>query len=174
VSLSPSRSKCLALLIGIFVLWADFISKYFTQKFLSLMSSEWPLYPYGGIGLFKNFLGIEASISYATNKGAAWGLFAHYQDWLILLRVGLVIALSVYFFLNRQRAWNIPLALILAGALGNILDYFLYGHVIDMFHFVLWGYDFPVFNIADSSIFIGICWLILLSIWNPTTLQSKS
>jgi len=53
-----------------------------------------------------------------------------------------------------------PFALILTGAVGNVLDYFVYGHVIDMLHFVLWTYDFPVFNIADSLITLGVAGLM--------------
>ena len=50
------------------------------------------------------------------------------------------------------------------GALCNILDYFFYGHVIDMLHFVFWGYDYPVFNVADSFICIGVFWLFFASL----------
>jgi signal peptidase II len=53
--------------------------------------------------------------------------------------------------------------LIIAGGIGNILDYFIYGHVVDMFHFILWGYSFPVFNVADASIFMGIVSLLWMS-----------
>jgi signal peptidase II len=125
-------------------------------------SAYW--YPYGGIGIFKNLWGIEFSINHMTNKGAAWGLFGHYQLPLLIFRMGLIGGLGVYLFcFNRRFSWQIPLMLILAGAIGNVLDYFLYGHVVDMLHFVLWGYDFPVFNLADSAITIGISSLFLLS-----------
>jgi signal peptidase II len=53
--------------------------------------------------------------------------------------------------------------LIATGAIGNILDYFIYGHVVDVFYFVFWGYSFPVFNVADSIIFCGIVVLFLQS-----------
>lgn len=150
--------------IGLFVFLADFLSKAFTNAYLPLMKYGWLWYPYGGIGVFKNFLGIEFSLSHQINHGAAWGLFADYQMPLLYLRMGLIVLLFIYaLFLNKRSSWNIPLALIIAGATGNVLDYFIYGHVVDMLHFVLWGYDFPVFNIADSAIFIGITSLLLLS-----------
>lgn len=130
------------------------------------MQGNW--YPYKGIAIFKNFFGIEFSIVHATNKGAAWGLFSDFQFYLICLRIILIISLFVYLlFFNRFSSRIIPLTLISLGALGNILDYFLYGHVIDMFHFVLWRYDFPVFNVADSMICIGI-FLLVISSWFET------
>lgn len=155
--------KFLPAIIGLLVLLADFASKYFTHYYLPLQR-KWMWYPYGGIGVFKDFLGIEFSISHQINFGAAWGMLANLQVPLLYFRILLVIGLFVYtLFISKQRNRSIPLTLILSGALGNIIDYFLYGHVVDMLHFVLWGYDFPVFNIADSAIFIGIVWLLLLS-----------
>ena len=44
---------------------------------------------------------------------------------------------------------------ILAGAIGNVLDSYIYGHVIDMFHFVFWGRSYGIFNFADAMIFLG-------------------
>lgn len=126
--------------------------------------SDWPWYPYGGIAVFKNFLGIEFSIAHQVNRGAAWGVLADFQTPLLYVRICLIASLMIYaLFINKQKNYNIAFALIIAGAAGNILDYFLYGHVIDMLHFVLWGYDFPVFNVADSAIFIGICTCLVIS-----------
>ncbi|MBU6446833.1 MAG: signal peptidase II, partial [Verrucomicrobia bacterium] len=55
-----------------------------------------------------------------------------------------------------------PIWLVVTGAIGNVLDYCLYGHVIDFIHFTFWGYSFPIFNVADSCITIGILTLLLL------------
>jgi len=151
--------------VGFCIFVVDFLTKFLTQKQIPLMNSH--DYPYGGLEVFKNILGIEFSVVHATNRGAAWGLFADFQFYLICLRLILVVCLIVYlFFYNKCQNIVMPLVLICFGALGNILDYFLYGHVIDMLHFVLWGYDFPVFNVADSAICIGIFWLIMVS-WKP-------
>lgn len=150
--------------VGVVVFCLDIVSKYLTHSYIPLMQYSWLSYPYGGIGVFKNFLGIEFSISHQINRGAAWGAFSDFQISLLCLRVVMVLGLLIYAVgFNKKSAWNFPFALIIAGAAGNIVDYFIYGHVVDMLHFVLWGYDFPVFNIADSSIFIGICWLLLTS-----------
>lgn len=158
------NSGKLAAFLGIFVFLVDLLTKFLTAHFLPLSYLHEQIYPYGGIGVFKNFLGIEFSITHATNRGAAWGILAEYQSYLLLLRIILVGALLFYIILfNKDRSRLFPLVLIVAGAAGNVLDYFIYGHVVDMFHFIFWGYDYPVFNVADSSIFIGIVWLFLLS-----------
>ncbi len=144
-------------ILGISVFFTDFLFKWYTSHYLPLMRNSWSWYPYGGIGVFKNFFGIEFSLTHQINSGAAWGLFSQYQVPLLYFRIFLIASLLIYsIWFNPYKNWRIPFALIIAGALGNICDYYLYGHVIDMFHFVLWGYDCPIFNVADSAIFIGV------------------
>ena len=161
------RANLALLLISLaIILLIDWASKLATVSHLPYIGPFY-LYPYGGVGVFQNFLGIEFSIVHAKNTGAAWGFFQDYQIPLLILRCFFVAALFIYaFFFNKDRSYDWPFTIILAGAFGNILDYFLYGHVIDMFHFILWGYDYPVFNIADSAIFIGIVWLVLLGFFS--------
>ena len=148
------------LYLGLAILFFDMLSKFFIQRFLPTMSYDTLWYPYGGIGIFRNLLGIEFSINHITNKGAAWGMLADFQEYLLFLRIACILGIVIYMlFYNQNRTLNFPCALIIAGAIGNVLDFFIYGHVIDMFHFVFWGYSYPVFNIADSAIFIGVFWL---------------
>jgi signal peptidase II len=154
----------LAIVLGSLVFILDLATKFLTQEYLPLSYQHAYSYPYGGIGVFKDFLGIEFSINHAVNRGAAWGVLAEFQSYLLVVRILFVAALFGYLlFFNKNESKQIPMVLILAGALGNICDYFFYGQVIDMFHFVFWGYDYPIFNVADSAIFIGIVWLFILS-----------
>lgn len=156
--------------MGLIVLIVDQLTKGFVYSFLPVIDSTFYWYPYGGVGVFQNLGGIEFSINHMTNAGAAWGVLANHQLPLIILRVALIVGLCIYlFYYNRDASWQFPLVLIIAGALGNVLDFFIYGHVVDMFHFVLWGYDFPVFNIADSAISLGICSIFLISWLKPKT-----
>lgn len=159
---SPFLSLPLAIAVIVIVL--DLASKYLVQKYIEPMNSHALWYPYNGIGVFRSFLGIEFSITHATNRGAAWGMLSNYQSMLLIFRIVMVGAIVNYLlFFNKNKKIVIPLSLVAAGALGNILDYYFYGHVIDMFHFVFWGFEYPVFNVADSAIFIGICWIFLSS-----------
>lgn len=137
----------------------DIITKALTHNFL-------PLQPGFEIVVFKNFLGIDFSLCHTINTGAAWGTFSHWQLPLFLLRCGLALGLLTYLlFFKATPATITPLSFILVGAVCNLIDTPLYSHVIDMFHFVLWGYDYPVFNVADSLIFLGVARLVYLSLF---------
>lgn len=174
---NPSHmgGRSIASFIGILVFLADFATKWWIANTLPLIYASSPHYPYGGVAVFQNFLGIEFSITHMTNRGAAWGILAEYQNHLLIARLLLVAGLILYFiFSNKHPAWQIPLALIIAGAAGNILDFFIYGHVVDMFRFILWGYDYPVFNVADIAIFMGIASLLILSWQEKKTHESSS
>ncbi len=163
-----------ALILGAGLLALDQWSKYWVDAFLPRMHVQAPWYPYRGIGLFSDFFGIEGSIVHTINRGAAWGVFADFQVPLLILRIVFVMGLAAYlFYFNQIRSRTVPLLLIVTGALSNIIDFFIYGHVVDMIHFVLWGYDYPVFNIADASIFVGVFWLAGISWLKPNTNDTR-
>lgn len=156
------------------LLFLDILSKALIHSYMPISNRFSLWYPYGGIGIFKDFLGIEFSINHAINHGAAWGMFAEAQDFLLILRIAMIAGLVSYLlFYNTNRNWIFPLLLISVGALGNVIDTFVYGHVVDMFHFVFWGYSFPVFNVADSYITIGVAWLFISSFFQPQNMQKS-
>ncbi len=143
----------------IFIL--DRLIKGYVNLNIMPISMVFPFYPYGGIGVFQNWWGgIDFSINHVTNTGAAWGFLATFDQWLLILRVALIIGIVAYlFFFNKAKEKQLPFVFILTGAIGNVVDHFVYGHVIDMFHFKFWGYSFAVFNIADIAIFCGVALL---------------
>lgn len=105
--------------------------------------------------------------TYVRNTGAAFSMLAGASGWqrwfFTVLASGISIALVVWIFrLPRgQRLVAISLAMILGGALGNLIDRVLHGYVIDFVH-AHWGSAyFPAFNVADSAITIGAALLIL-------------
>lgn len=149
--------------LSLFLLVSDICIKYYTVMHIPTMSWMHPFYPYGGIAVFKDFFGVSLSLNKVENLGAAWGLFAAYSDYLFYLRILVVIGLMVYLFLNKNSWKAFPLMLIITGAIGNILDFVFYKHVIDMFHFNFFGYSYPVFNLADAMITVGIMLLIVFS-----------
>ncbi|MDR3623951.1 MAG: signal peptidase II [Chlamydiales bacterium] len=162
-----TKSKALkrVLFICFIIILLDEASKWWVQEYLPQIKWNIYLYPYGGIGIFKNILGVNFSIVHETNTGAAWGVFSDFQTPLLFIRIGLIIALFIYIvFINRSEQMLIPFALIIAGAIGNVMDHFIYGHVIDMFYFKFGSYSYPIFNVADISIFFGVLWLCLLSL----------
>lgn len=100
------------------------------------------------------------------NKGAAFSFLANQSGWqrYIFTGLGIVAALFIVYLLTRhagQRLFCWALALILGGAVGNVIDRILYGHVIDFLDFYVGGWHFPAFNVADSVISIGAVLFIL-------------
>lgn len=151
-------------MVFLVIVLLDAATKWATQKWIPAMNGDHHWYPYGGIGVFQNFFGIQFSIVHVTNKGAAWSAFSDYQAVLVGLRVALIAGMLVFIaFFNKNKSIVLPFTLILAGAVGNIIDYFVYGHVVDMIYFNFWGYSYPVFNIADSAVTIGVFWILLLT-----------
>ncbi|MEM8629139.1 MAG: signal peptidase II [Chlamydiota bacterium] len=147
----------LSVLLGI-----DIATKYLTYWYVPQMIWMHASYPYGGYGIFENlFGGVSLSINHVQNRGAAWGFFSQYSEQLLGLRAIMVTALCVYtiLYVGRERKkWLF--FFIIAGALGNIIDHYFYGSVIDMIHFNFWGYTFPLFNFADICISLGIFLLV--------------
>lgn len=100
------------------------------------------------------------------NKGAAFSFLASASGWQdeFLTMVGLGASVFILYLLARhghQRLFACALALILGGALGNVIDRIAYGHVIDFLDFHWGGWHWPAFNLADSAIVGGAGLLIL-------------
>ncbi len=160
------RQKIVIFLCSIVLLSLDFISKEYTFQNIPPMYWSSSVYPYGGIPVFQNFCGIDFSLNYVMNKGAAWGVFSSFQSYLLYARFLIIGALLAYTcFARLSFGRKLCLFLILTGAVGNVVDYFLYGHVVDLFHFRFWNYDFPVFNVADSVIFCAVTALMCLNLF---------
>jgi signal peptidase II len=100
------------------------------------------------------------------NKGAAFSFLADASGWQhqFLTAVGVVASLFIVYLLARhgtQKLFSAALALILGGALGNVIDRIAYGHVIDFLDFHWRGWHWPAFNLADSAIVCGAGLLIV-------------
>ena len=147
--------------IAVFLFMADVGLKAYIHYNIPTINASTPVYPYGGISVFRDWHGIHFSIVHVINKGAAWGVFSSVQEYLLYARMAIIGGLLTYLFFVKASAYRkFCLMLIATGATGNVVDYFIYGHVVDMFYFIFWGYSYPVFNIADSAIFLGIMLLI--------------
>ncbi len=151
------------IVFGMMLLFFDFITKAYVYHIFPFNHSAGGVDSFS-VPVFSHFFGIDFFISLATNTGAAWGIFENFQIFLVTMRIVVIVGLFIYlFFINRYGGYDFPLVLIIAGALGNIIDFFLYGFVVDFLHFVFWGAQFPIFNFADTWITIGVCLLMLLS-----------
>jgi len=96
-------------------------------------------------------------LTYTENTGAAFGLFANWPMALTAFIVLAVIGIVVYYFklptTKNYLGLKLTLAVIVAGAIGNLIDRFLHGAVIDFIQFTF--INFPVFNFADIFIVLG-------------------
>jgi signal peptidase II len=105
------------------------------------------------------------------NTGAAFSLLADaggWQRWLFTV-IAIVISIVIVQWLRNlpgeERLTALSLSLILGGAIGNLIDRILLGHVIDYIQVWLGSYPFPAFNIADAAISVGAALLILSSLF---------
>ena len=100
------------------------------------------------------------------NAGAAFSFLADAGGWQrwFFTGLGLAAALWMIYMLRShagQKLFSLALALLLGGALGNVMDRLLYSHVIDFLDFYWGTWHFPAFNVADSAISVGAALLIL-------------
>ncbi len=107
------------------------------------------------------------SITYVHNPGAAFSFLADQGGWQRWFFTAIAAIASIVFIVwlakipKSQTLLSIAFALMLSGAMGNLIDRALFGYVIDFIDFNLLGNHFPAFNIADSVIFIGAALMIL-------------
>lgn len=100
------------------------------------------------------------------NEGAAFSFLANaggWQRWLFT-SLGVIATIAIVWMLKQhaqQKLFGFALACVLGGAVGNVIDRVMYGHVVDFLDFYYAGIHFPAFNLADSSITLGAACLIL-------------
>jgi signal peptidase II len=140
-SCARDKIKSPVLIIVLVVLFCDQFSKVIIINKLSLHQSL-PLIK----GIFH--------LTLVYNRGAAFGILKNQIPLFIVTSLVAIILIYLNYKRNKQKksfSYNLSLALILAGALGNLIDRLFFGYVIDFFDFRIW----PVFNIADSAITVG-------------------
>lgn len=140
------------ILISILILIIDIISK---QLVLAT------LIEHQSITIIKNFF----SITFAKNTGVAFS-FLEGRVPLIIIITSIIIILILKYIksTNPNKYEKLCYSLIIGGSIGNLIDRIIYGYVIDFLDINLFGYPFPIFNIADTAIVIGIFTLIILSL----------
>lgn len=113
------------------------------------------------------------NLTLAYNEGAAFSFLAGaggWQRWFFtLIACGVSVMLVLWLRKLPKTDWwsAISLSLILGGAVGNLIDRVIYGHVVDFLDFHWQGYHFPAFNIADSAITVGAIMMVLELFRNP-------
>lgn len=102
-------------------------------------------------------------ITYLQNTGAAWSMLEGKMVFFYIVSIVFLIAM-VYFYRSTPTSdtrTQFGILLMVGGTLGNFIDRLLFQHVRDYIDVIVFGYDFPVFNIADASLCIGVGVIIL-------------
>lgn len=105
-------------------------------------------------------------LRFVQNTGAAWGMFEGFSVWLAVLSVLMLGALVAFrrHLLTTSPLHRVTLALMVGGIIGNMVDRFRLGYVVDFLDFYWRGHHFPAFNVADSAICVGVFMYIASSL----------
>src|SRR3954451_19709215 len=133
-------------LVAVIVVMLDQITK-------ALVLRTWPLPQTGEISIIGQWL----TLTYIRNDGVAFGMFQGIPQFFTVTSL-LIMAGAIYYYLHHiteHDTWSaLMLGLIIGGALGNVIDRVRFGYVVDFIK--TFGGHFPVFNVADSSVCIGV------------------
>ncbi|THF73837.1 signal peptidase II [Cohnella fermenti] len=146
--------------IWFYYVWAVVV---FAIDYGSKKLIEHTLALYEQISVIGNFFLITS----IRNRGAAFGILQEKRFFFILIT--LVVVVAILWYLHRtyksgSRLMLFALATVLGGAVGNFLDRALFGEVVDFLQFNFGSYTFPIFNMADVSICVGVGMIILDSL----------
>ena len=107
------------------------------------------------------------NLTYVRNTGAAWGMLGGLNGWLAVLSI-VMLALILVFrrsILENVFVHKVALGLMIGGIVGNLIDRVRLLHVVDFLDFHWGPHHFPSFNVADSSICVGVGLYLLSSVW---------
>jgi signal peptidase II len=145
-------------IIAVLIIALDQLTKWMVVKQMEVGES---------IEIIPKFLYITSH----RNRGAAWGILQG-QMWFFYIITVLVIAVLVIYIqrLKKEEKWlGIALGLMLGGAIGNFIDRVWRKEVVDFINTYIFTYDFPIFNVADSALVIGVGLIFVLTLFEGKT-----
>lgn len=149
-------------IIAIFILIIDQVSKSLIEVFFKFNES---------VQVIKDFF----YITVVHNTGGAWSLFDNHSYFFIIFSIIAVIILIKFMFSFKNNLRNnIAFSLTIGGILSNLADRIFLGHVRDFLDFKLFGYNYPIFNIADIAIVVGVILLIVAIIKGEDKIERDS
>jgi signal peptidase II len=140
-------------ILAVIVIAVDQFTKYLVVKHMEL---------YEQIPVIDGFFYLTSH----RNSGAAWGMLQGKMGFFYAITLLVIVGVIYYLhkFGKNNRLFAVALALILGGAIGNFIDRLFHQEVVDFFDFIIFGYDFPIFNIADSALTIGVILVIIVTL----------
>ena len=162
----PHAMRRLYFLTALVVLVLDRVTKWLVEGSIALHDT---------VAVIPGFF----RLTHVQNRGAAFGLFAESpSEWkvgmLVLFSLVALVVVSALLWRNSHAftMTGSALALILGGAVGNLWDRLLSGHVVDFLDLYVDSYHWPAFNVADSAIVIGAILLVAEILFKPTPDES--
>lgn len=141
------------IIVVIISLLLDIGSKFLVSRIFILNESK---------TIIDNFL----NITYVRNTGAAWSILDN-NTWIVTV-ISLLIIIGIIYYVYRNRVskkiLKIGYGFILGGAIGNFIDRIVYGYVIDFIDIDIFGWNYPIFNLADMFIVVGVI-LVMIDAW---------
>lgn len=150
-------------ILAFFIIGMDQLTKWLIVKNMDLGES---------IPVIENFLYITSH----RNRGAAWGILQG-QMWFFYIITAIVIVGIVYYmakYAKGKTLLGLSLGLMLGGAIGNFIDRLFRKEVVDFVDTYIFGYDFPIFNVADSALVIGVGLLMIQMFREEREAKEKS
>ncbi|MGE7760736.1 signal peptidase II [Peribacillus sp. NPDC097895] len=137
-------------LIALLVIALDQLTKWMIVKKMEYGES---------IEIIENLLYITSH----RNRGAAWGILQGQMWFFYIITIAVIIGLVYYIqkMAKESRLLGVALALMLGGAIGNFIDRIVRQEVVDFVHTYIFSYSFPVFNVADAALSIGVGLLVI-------------
>lgn len=157
--MKKSYLKYIAIIIA--VIFADIVSKgillYLITGGVPLIGPAWSVVP---VPYLMAHVCDIFNIVFTWNPGASFSLFRTLGDnapMVIIVMTGFITGCIGYYLFARAQTWErVPLALIVGGAMGNLIDRIRFGAVVDFLDFHIGGLHWPAFNIADICICVGV------------------
>ena len=111
------------------------------------------------VNIIPNFF----SITYTKNYGAAWSIMQNQRLFLIMISLAALLLICYIMYKEKKinKYQNMYYGFLIGGIVGNLFDRIIHGYVIDFFDFNIFGYNFPIFNISDIFIVVGIIMVII-------------
>ncbi|KFZ43645.1 peptidase A8 [Anoxybacillus sp. KU2-6(11)] len=142
---------------------------YYLLAFVVIVIDQWTKWLVVRYMELGESIPIIENVLYMTshrNRGAAWGMLQG-QFWLFYV-ITIVVVVGIVIYIQRlqptQRLFGIALGLMLGGALGNFIDRVFRKEVVDFVHTYIFNYSFPIFNVADAALTIGVA-LMFIYTW---------
>ena len=146
--------------VSLTVLFIDIISKLLISHFMIVNES---------IDVINNFL----YLTYVKNDGVAFSLLGGNRVFIIIMCL-IILGFIIYYIGNNKINLldSIGFGLVIGGALGNLIDRVIYGYVIDFIDIYVFDYNYPIFNIADMGVVIGVIIILISSFMKERSVKN--